>query len=518
MTVRTTRNSSRELSERVEIDFQKRPNRFRQRVWWSAFGLGMACLAWLGYAGARGNHLIYEGGSLSHAHRLFENDCARCHTTWAPVERALQVDFTDRVYSVPNEACLSCHPGSEHHRNQIPAHTEISCAHCHIEHQGERELKRTADRVCLECHAELKSHTAGEGSFADALSTFGSRDGHPEFAIQRLLNSDREQTAGIGDRHGVLQRLEFQAGTGWRDRARIRFNHAAHLQTVPGENGRPVFRMAVRGPQLEGGSEATGSVSGTAVCRVCHQTDTTGRYMLPIQFEQHCRSCHPLLFDNQRYPGEQVPHQTPEVVRGFLTEKYTLAALNAPGATGGGQPARPIPGRAARPPLSKDQTEWLAEQLRAAESESLAHTHVLFGAEAKGGCAYCHLDEAGNTPDTWTRITPPRIPDRWQPHAVFSHQSHQLMSCTECHEGAAESRSTGDVLLPGVDLCRKCHSPDPAQPGQDSPARLQGAGTDCVECHLYHDHGKDNFTGQMNSLLRLSEANRDATSPAESSM
>jgi hypothetical protein len=517
MAVRMTRNTSRELSERVEIEFHKRPNRFRRRVWWGAFWLSAACLLGLVYAGARGDHFIYEGGELAHAHRIFENDCAKCHTTWAPVERALSLDFSDRVYSVENSACLACHPGAEHHQNQIPAHAEISCAHCHIEHQGNHDLKRSPDRVCLECHQDLKSHTKGSISFAGSIARFDAPDGHPEFAVRRALASQSSSIEGVGAEHGILKLLEFVDAEGWRDRGKIRFNHSAHLKTETGPDGQRLFRVVARGQNLTDFGIPATAASASEVCQVCHKPDSQGRYMQPIVFEQHCQACHPLLFDNQKFPGGQVPHEKPDVVRGFLTEKYTLAALADPDSVDSPSPARPIPGRRTRATLSKGQAEWLAEQLKQAEEQSLAHTHVLFGAEARGGCAYCHVDQNGQLPQRWEAITPPSIPDRWQPHAVFSHKSHRMMNCVECHDGVTDSRSTGDVLLPGVELCRKCHSSEPAQPGPDFPARLLGAGTDCVECHLYHDHEKDNFVGGLNPLLQASGSKPDATSARESS-
>ena len=92
--------SSRELSERVEIDFQKRPNKFRRRVWWVSLWLGIACLLWVGFEAASGEYRLYEGGQLAGPHRFFENDCAKCHTTWAPLERVVRLDFGTSVSSV----------------------------------------------------------------------------------------------------------------------------------------------------------------------------------------------------------------------------------------------------------------------------------------------------------------------------------------------------------------------------------------------------------------------------------
>ena len=104
--------------------------------------------------------------------------------------------------------------------------------------------------------------------------------------------------------------------------------------------------------------------------------------------------------------------------------------------------------------------------------------------------------------------------------------SHQLLNCAECH-GLADrdenarhsdlpqpsvfhSKLTGDVLLPGVNLCRKCHSPNPEQPPSGAAARHFGARDGCVECHNYHDHKLDNFVGKMNPLLDPSSVKLDA--------
>jgi len=231
--------------------------------------------------------------------------------------------------------------------------------------------------------------------------------------------------------------------------------------------------------------------------------------MLPIRFEQHCQKCHPLLFDNKDFAGQQVPHERPDIVRGFLTDKYTLAALRDPASVDAAQPVRSIPGRKSRPLLSKDQVEWVAGQLKSAEIETLRHTHVMFGPEAKGGCAYCHTVKNQDQPGAW-EIVPPNIPNRWEPHAIFSHEAHQMMTCVECHGAVSKSKDTGDVMLPKMELCGKCHSRHPEQPPTGAPSRHFGASNDCVECHIYHDHGEDRFVGTLDSLLEVSKANPDA--------
>lgn len=503
--------TSRELSERVEIESHRRPNRFRRRTWWGAFWLSVLCLVWLAWEGARGEYHIYEAGEVAIAHRMFENDCAKCHTTWAPVDRFLNLDFSDKVYSVDNAACLACHPGSTHHKNQIPAHDDISCAKCHIEHEGHRDLKRVADRICLECHRQIET-TDGRTSFEVAVSEFGRErgpgdndPGHPEFAFARLLDSNSADTPGIGHKHSVLDVLEFTDENGWQDQANIRFNHAAHLKSERDATGELVYGIIGKDQRLS--EQKFSDLSQT--CSVCHEENPDGRYMKPIRFENHCQSCHPIYFDNQQFPKEQVPHESPDIVRGFLTERYTMAALRNPDGVPDSRPARSIPGRASRPLLTKNQADWVKAQLESAERDTLRHTHVFFGPEAKGGCAYCHTVENQETPGDW-QIVSPNIPDRWMQHAIFSHEAHQMMNCAECHAGVGQSKDTGDAMLPKVELCRKCHSKHPEQPPGQSPSRYFGARNDCVECHVYHDHREDRFTGTLDPLFQPSKANPDA--------
>ncbi|RMG46152.1 MAG: hypothetical protein D6723_17355 [Acidobacteria bacterium] len=80
--------------------------------------------------------------------------------------------------------------------------------------------------------------------------------------------------------------------------------------------------------------------------------------------------------------------------------------------------------------------------------------------------------ESGAGP--WLTFESPAIPDRWFVHSVFDHRAHRALACVACHAGVSESRRTADVLLPGIQSCRACHSGD------------GGARTSCVECHEYH--------------------------------
>src|SRR5262249_28142112 len=122
----------------------------------------------------------------------------------------------------------------------------------------------------------------------------------------------------------------------------------------------------------------------------------------------------------------------------------------------------------------------------------------------KAGCAYCHQEETrpDNRPDGLPAYAPPRLRGRWEgvsfPHERFgpagrrsdadqadrdrwfpyarSHpEGHRMLDCAACHPATTSTR-TSDVLLPGIDNCRQCHS-----------RATVGVRSDCLECHNYHD-------------------------------
>lgn len=527
--------TSRELSERVEIEFYRRPRWFWRVTWVTAGVLAVLSTAWLVAETSRGRRQIYQAGPLATPHQLFENDCQQCHTAWAPLGRLTSLD--ESVSSVTNEKCMRCHSGPAHHENQIPAHENISCAKCHREHEGDKALAWVADRHCIDCHGDLNTTDGPSETFVTDITRFGASSGdgaHPEFAVHRLLAGNSPQ-AGIGSGHRVFSvidsfRREGDESARWQDKAQIRFNHAAHLKAeLPvgrDENGNVVYQ--------------------TLRCQDCHRPDAARRYMQPINYEQHCADCHPLFFDVEGFPNQSVPHETPEVVLGYLTEVYTLRALEqSEEGEAPDEPNKPelsedrirkLPGRRYRELLTDEQAEWLKSQVRQAEQQVQQHTHTLFGYEAQGGCRYCHTVSEPAQGASWG-IEPPNIPQRWYAHSTFRHDSHRMLACTECHrdfvngKSVAESTSTGDVLLPPIEQCLACHAGK-----KDSGSSLisffgRGGGTEqrpsdsslgtarnsCVECHTYHNYEGEDFDGPLNLHLRSAADQPDKTEVAESS-
>jgi hypothetical protein len=133
--------------------------------------------------------------------------------------------------------------------------------------------------------------------------------------------------------------------------------------------------------------------------------------------------------------------------------------------------------------MTQAQWDWVNQQLEEAD-------RVVF--QGAGGCRYCHTivsSESG-----W-QVTNPSIPNRWLRHSRFHHDSHRMLSCTECHT-ATTSTQTSDVLIPRIESCRRCHGPK------------NGARSDCVECHQYHDKSRErDFSGPL-SIGETSERSR----------
>jgi hypothetical protein len=188
----------------------------------------------------------------------------------------------------------------------------------------------------------------------------------------------------------------------------------------------------------------------------------------------------------RRFAEEPVPHpalgETPERVRSALRERLTRfvqANREFLGPQAAGEAGRPVPGSRRAEPVTPEQYAWVNEQLGQAE-------RLLF--DGRGGCQHCHQEKgaADARPNGLPEYRPSALRDRWFDHAVFSHDSHRMLDCLQCHAGAAASASADDVLLPRIETCRECHA---------TPA---GARADCVECHVYHDPlKKQEFQGKL---------------------
>jgi hypothetical protein len=104
-------------------------------------------------------------------------------------------------------------------------------------------------------------------------------------------------------------------------------------------------------------------------------------------------------------------------------------------------------------------------------------------------CVKCHVMPVATNPSPTSQPSTSPLeplptglangPRRWFSHSLFDHNAHRSMLCRECHESAVKSEDMGDVALPSIETCVRCHH------GAD--ARGPGAGDTCQECHIYHN-------------------------------
>ena len=541
---------SREFSGRVEVNSHQRGDFFRRNLGIVSLLTAALFVGWLFWNAAAGSPEIYQAGALSTAHHGLANRCEACHDTFAPWRRLVSLGTDELATAAPDQKCMFCHEGAGHYfEKQEPGTvyeekaTEASiirehrqaCSDCHSEHQDDQDLKRVANHFCVECHADLNravEHVAGIDmpAFHARITDFSD---HPEFALKALVTE--QQNALIPpSTHGALSLIRHmlrpkEPEPRWQDQTDIEFNHAKHLKP-------------------EGLPDAAGKVQYLGRdCSYCHKPDADRKGMQPISFKQHCQSCHPLLFefdrvkdtnsgelvsvtevipsrDRSRYELLQVPHRQLDVVRGYLTDFYAIQELEKQVTS---SPERKRPGYSNLDEKELDAVESAVKEaekkLRSGVFEDVIEIreselfNAIQGLKTSGGCGFCHTVEdlsAGKNPSEasgW-RVRPPKIPNKWFLHADFDHDAHRFIersdgdgqllapsqNCKNCHTRPApghdilESESTGDVLLPEIDVCRKCHSDNVTQ--LDAiPAR-----TDCVECHTYHK--REFETGTLEQL------------------
>lgn len=430
---------TRSLSDWLELDYYRRPRRLGRAVRWIGGAVLVLSVAAVALTFFPGRPAVYQAAPLSPAHAMFNNQCNLCHTEGFETARRFWPNDA-RVTSVPDQACLRCHDGPLHNDQQVKV---PGCASCHKEHRGHAQLAQIPNGQCTDCHADPRRKDGMPSRFPPVT---GFDQQHPEFALFR----DKDP----------------------HDPGQLHFNHEVHLRS--------------HGIQAADGSNVKLN------CASCHELEADRRYMKPVSYEKHCSQCHPLSVQivdagkgaaavrmAEMFRIQPAPHVAPEAVRSALRERLIQAVKECP--TLLETPAETVdpfpPGRVEAAP--NDATAWVERQLRKNE-------RLLF--QGAGGCAFCHVRKeppAHKPMPDLPVFEPTALPKRWFAHSRFSHDSHRLLVCTECH-AATGSRQTADVLMPHIATCQKCHN-----------AQV-GAPSDCSNCHRYHDHDRNSgWRGRM---------------------
>jgi len=391
----------------------------------------------------------WSSGPIAAPHQMVGHDCTACHE--------------GNFKAVSDKNCLSCHQLTAHaevfkHVSAEKSTSEPSCASCHMDHNGPHGLIVRQAALCTDCHANIDSFMTARGNQA-AVRNIPDFASHPQFAVTL-------QPESVG---AVPRRVSLDEPAKLKDVSNVKLNHKVHLQ-----------------PNLR-----TKTGRKTLQCADCHALSDNFRTIKKIEFETHCQECHTLEFD-ERLPKREVPHGDPDVVYRFLYAEYAKLLL---GSTSVSSPTRTefqqrggrIPGKtsvavveAAKAP--DDFSRSFVEQ------ESRGAEKILF---TKTACYLCHGVGNNKAPSaeikdralSFFTVLKPQIPERWMPKSIFSHGSHEEVSCEECHSGVRESELTADVLLPKIETCKDCHA-EISRTGHPEKGKVSG---DCITCHSYHD-------------------------------
>jgi predicted CXXCH cytochrome family protein len=319
---------------------------------------------------------------------------------------------------------------------------EQRCADCHAEHNESRTLVARDQRVCTDCHADLKAMKPRTRLMNAA--DFGLN--HPEFRLSLL-----ESTPGSNGMDWQTVRLDVLPGVKFTENSHLNFSHAQHLDS-----------RGIKGPKGDEKLE----------CKDCHTPDASGRTMLPVQMETQCSRCHSLRFD-ETDPTSEVPHGEIEGVYRTLIAHFSQQYIE--GVLPVANRARP----AARRPGGQGGVMTRDEQIRArdwAEQMSLSAARDLFERRV---CVDCHEVKkvSGQVGYQQWFVEPVRLTKRWMPQAKFDHASHLTSRCVDCHSGTEISKKSSDVLMPTLKECRACHA---------GPNDTEKTPSDCLMCHQFH--------------------------------
>jgi len=484
--VARTRTTKR-LAQRIDLNYFKRPTPLKRAKFWLSLLLPLLALIWIAWRGFSADHRLYSSGRLSEPHAVLEKECAACHVQKVGAFSAKAAD----------NACLGCHDGPIHHA-QKPA---PACATCHTEHRGRINIAAASNQACAECHIDLRT-SRGATQYASHINSF--EDGHPEFAA-----------------------LRFVAGFAPSDPGTIKLNHAIHMKPIRrGPNG-PAIQLECDNCHRATAADAdltfadpmyraaTVSYKDTDEVLSIHSETmrapgaVTGReLMAPVKFANACAACHLLTFDKRFDEG--VPHDKPEVIHAFLVRTFReYIAAHPAEVRAQRDPSRDLTGKQLLPAVRiLTRAQWVAE--RTVEAEDLlwrktckqCHTLAPFrsGLKRKIEMSVTLPGDAVEISSVSTElpnVAPANTTLRWMPHAKFDHGAHDGFTCASCHAKALTSTEASDVLLPGIETCRKCHAPGP-----------EHAESRCFECHTYHDWSKRKEVAPKFALPALRTGNR----------
>lgn len=465
-----------------------------------AIGAVFLVLGWLFVEFAMGERAAnaHTHGELANPHAAFDSNCQACHkehSTGDFLSNPLSLFRTeDRWHDL---TCTKCHAGPAHHGSAQDKSFHDRCSNCHHDHNGRVfSLVKMDDSHCVNCHADLPmANQKAVSPFASAITGF-SKD-HPDFQslkIERGLKFSHglHMTPGLVYSANDQHKLTPEA---------LEKKYPATKDRYPSAEGL-VQLQCVSCHQLDSGRTPPDDVAGLrefekklellpgASRNSILPPRAGGAYYLPVNFDLHCKSCHPLKTMTAASNGvviEElfVPHRRQtEALRPLLRGLFAthLTAKKHP------LLAMPVGPDGRLDPAANKELALFGAELNKLTENALGAVSAT--------CTKCHDSAATGKAD----VRP--LPDKsvWLEHATFNHVSHRGLTCASCHPGTEASFTLNErepPLIAGVKSCQTCHA----------PTSEGGAGVrhSCVDCHRYHNGDRP--------LQGLGSPHRDPTDP-----
>lgn len=319
--------------------------------------------------------------------------------------------------------CAVCHGASAGIGKKV---SDVQCAACH---DGPvHQASQTFAPACITCHVEHRGAMQLAGG-TDA----GCASCHTDL---KTKTGKRNVAANVPsfDAHP-----EFAVVKSRQDPTGLRFNHQKHVGELS---------------QKCGDCHTPADVA-QGMAKPDPHSHVSSRALMSIPtYAATCMPCHALTVDDKI--SDAAPHDKPEVVHKFVVEQLTKYIASKPGDLGtDGSP--------------RTAAAWVEFKAAADEKKLVEET-----------CGRCHTFLADASGFASAVVTPTRVAARWLNKASFDHAAHQGLTCVSCHPNGTTSKVSSDVLLPGIGVCRQCHTSGSAT-----------AGANCSTCHVYHDWSKE---------------------------
>lgn len=384
----------------------------------------------------------WSTGKLSLVHHKLEDRCEACHV--------------NAFESVRDKTCLSCHKDLHDHADperlarsfgNRPLGTQLlwavastfgkegpgSCAHCHVEHEGNRFMQPPTQAFCADCHDVLARNLPD--TRLGKATDFGTL--HPQFSPAVITD------IAIGKPIGISLDRRPREDNG------LTFSHKLHLERKGG-----VARMAATI------GKAAGYGPNGLECRDCHRPSEDGIRFLAIDMERDCEACHSLSYDRVGGIFRKLRHGDVDQ----LIADLSAADLSRPSLSPRRRPGDYAEGRPYN--FNFSGPVWKGLQISYALSRD-------------GICGECHRPT--KSPDGKPGVIPVKLPTRFMQQGWFDHAAHKQETCSSCHAAQA-STTSADLLLPGIRQCRTCHLGENAE-----SAKVPST---CAMCHGYHLSGQ----------------------------